>query len=367
MSSQTQAVSRPYLRRPRIIFACGREAGYVRNAMIARTLRANAEVTCLAGQPAASLSRNLAFLLPQLLSALRRPHDLVVLGFYSHPLVPIVRRLSRAPLLFDPFVSNYDTLVIDRGTVASTSILARMATALDKVALRQATGVLADTATHGRFYTAQFGLAPDKLSTLYVGADETVFIPRATPPAQNLVVFTYATFLPVHGLPTVVRAAKLCENHPISFRIIGAGPAAAQVQALAQQLDLHNLELLAPVPYEQLAENIAAASICLGGHFGASAKAEMVIAGKTYQFLAMAKPVIVSDTLANRELLAPHDTAAFCKRDDARALANTIIDLAGQPALRLYLGQRGRELFERQLSWEQLAKQLWAVTEQMLG
>lgn len=367
MSSQTQAGAKADRRRPRIIFACGREASYVRNAMIERTLRANAEVTCLSGQPAASLSRNLAFLLPRLLSALRRPHDLVVLGFYSHPLVPLVRRLTRAPLLFDPFVSNHDTLVIDRGTVSSVSILSRMATALDKVALQQATAVLADTATHGAFYAAQFGLAPAKLSTLYVGADETVFIPRPNLAPQQLVVFTYATYLPVHGLPTVVRAAKLCEGHPITFRIIGAGPAAEQVRALAQQLKLHNLELLPSAPYHHLAENIAAASICLGGHFGASAKADMVIAGKTYQFLAMAKPVIVSDTLANRELLAPHDTAAFCSRNDARSLADTILDLAGQPALCAHLGSRGRQLFERELSWKQLARPLWAVVEGLLN
>ena len=64
------------------------------------------------------------------------------------------------------------------------------------------------------------------------------------------------------------------------------------------------------VPYEELAEHIRAADVCLG-IFGASAKAGNVIPNKVFQIVSCGKPVITRDSPAIRELLAESDPGVY--------------------------------------------------------
>ena len=219
----------------------------------------------------------------------------------------LARQFSRAPILFDPFVSTFDTLSLDRQIVAPNSLFARFCFKLDQQSLHVAQRLLSDTNTHANYHRETFGIAAAKIDNLYLGCDETLFIPRRNSPEEStLTVFTYSTYMPLHGMETIVRAAEKCEAYPIRFRLVGdKGPTYRAVRELANQKQLPNLEFISSVSYHTLPDEIAGADICLGGHFGPTAKAERVIAGKTYQYIAMAKPVILGDTMANQRAVSP--------------------------------------------------------------
>ena len=333
--------------KPRILFTCGREGQYVRNLLVRRALQQRFDVLeVIDGHPGSLLLRNLR-LVPRLLPALRSQPDLIFVGFYGHLLTLFLSRLTRAPILFDAYLSTWDTLCFDRQRFAPRSIAGRVAFALDRQAGLAARHTLLDTATHARFFAETFGIPEQRLSAYYVGYDEQVFYPRPpAEPAGRFRVFFYGSFVPLQGVETIVRAAKLLEAEPlqgIEFRIIGAGMDYSRVRRLAAELGVQRVDLLPPVPYAQLADEIAAATLCLGGPFGSSGKASRVIAGKTFQFLAMAKPTIVGDSPANREAWTHGQDVWMCRMADPEALAAAILELKRDAGLRAHIAQRGYE------------------------
>ena len=68
---------------PKILFVCGREPTYVRNAMLWRSFRTHYESRLIADTHGQSLSFRLARLVPRLLYGLRKPHDLITVGFMA--------------------------------------------------------------------------------------------------------------------------------------------------------------------------------------------------------------------------------------------------------------------------------------------
>jgi glycosyltransferase involved in cell wall biosynthesis len=353
---------------PKIIFVCGREPQYPRNTMLWRTIQQNFDGRLVGESGGTSLSWRISRLVPRLAAALRYPHDLVVVGFFGHPFVPIVRMGSKAPVLFDPFVSAYDTLVSDRKVVRQGSMLAYLLFKLDKTALSRADRILTDTLSHGIYYQEQFGVSTRQQHNLYLGADEQLFYPHSNfRKNSHFTVFTYSTYMPLHGVDTIIRAARLCQSYPIEFRLVGdTGPTYDTVRKLAADLNLANVIFLPTLPLRELATEISRADICLGGHFGPTEKARRVIAGKTYQFMAMAKPTVVGDTPANRELFQHMDTAYFCAPNNPKELATAIVNLFENPDLTQEIACRAYELFQGRLTWSRLGTKLARIIQSML-
>ena len=163
-------------------------------------------------------------------------------------------------------------VLIDNGS-RPHSLAGRMVFALDKVATQQADKVILDTQTHAQYFQHTFGVPTDKLETLYLGCDEKVFVPLNMAPTIPFTVFTYSTYLPLHGMNVIVDAAEYCRDYGIQFRLVGnEGLTYQRVRQRAEQKKLHNIEFVPSLPFAQLPSEIAKASICLGGHFGRTEK-----------------------------------------------------------------------------------------------
>ncbi len=351
----------------RILYLCGREPEYIRNLMLRLSLRQSYDVVEVTSSAQGFLRRYAAVTLRYLLTN-RRPFDLVVVGFYGHPLLPWVRLGSRAPILFDVYVSTYDTLCFDRRWFCPRSIPGRLAYTLDLWTCRWADRLLLDTGAHRDYFVQTFDLPPGKLDVVYVGCDETHFTPRPQiTPREPFEVFTYTSFLRLHGVEHVLEAAKRLEaHHDLVFTIAGSGPRLAQMQRLAEELGLENVRFPGWVPFDVLPDRIAQAHLCLGGHFSGVPKASRVIATKTFQFLAMGKPTIVGDNPANREVMGHREHAYLCPVADPESLAEAIHSLYLDADLREGIAQNGRRLFEERFSLSVQAARLREIVEGML-
>lgn len=351
----------------RVLFVSGREIDYIRNRVLLTALRAAHDVTVLtpgARNTPARLIGGMGRLL-----AHRTPHDLCFAGFYGQPLALAASIAHRAPIILDAFVSTYDTLCEDRRTFSPRSPAGRLAFWLDRASCRRAAHVITDTDANAGYLATTFGLAREGLSAVPVGCDEALFFPRpAAPRSSRFEVFHYGSFLGLHGTDVIVHAAALLRDCPeIQFTLGGDGPLRGTVAALVQDLRLENVSLPGWIPFERLPDEIARADVCLGGHFSTIPKAGRVVATKTYQFIAMAKPTIVGDNGATREAFVPGEHVRAVPMGDPEALARAVTELRDDALRRDHLAQEGYALFRERYSSAAIARRLARIVEEVLA
>lgn len=353
----------------RILYLTGREQTYTRNQVLCNALGRLGTVDAFPDRSRGSIAlRSLRAAAWGLRQLRRESYDLVFVGFYGHLIMQALRTRRTPPILFDAFVSTYDTLISDRRQAGPRSPLAWAALALDRSACRAATRVLLDTPLQQDYFQRHLGVSPNKLDWLPVGCEEAIFQPAPPPPPRERTqVLYYCTYLPLHGAERVVEAAAILREELVTFHLVGAGPLLAQTQQLARELNLSNLAFLPPLGLSELAQAIHGADICLGGHFGSSEKAGRVVPGKLYQIQASQRALVAGDTPANRAYLTEERDALFCPPQDAAALAAAIRRLHRAPLLRQQLALNGLEVFRREASEAAITARLGSIVRQMLG
>ena len=155
----------------------------------------------------------------------------------------------------------------------------------------------------------------------------------------------YGTFIPNHGVETVIEAARLLADRPdIRFELIGDGPDKPRAQALARNYGLSQVAFVDWMAQGELLKRVARADVCLGA-FGTTPQSLMTIQNKIYEGLAMAKPVITGDGPAVRAALIHGEHVYLCRRADPAALAQAINTLCADPELCHRLAENGHSLF----------------------
>jgi len=355
-----------------ILYIVGRELNYTRNDVLLRAFCRLGNVDVIGdNKPGSLLLRNVRVFfraLPYIFDS-KNKYDLVFVGFYGHLLMLPIGLISQAPILFDAFVSTYDTLTNDRGYFSSHSLPGLLAFYLDKYACNLADTILLDTVSHVEYFCNTFSIPNQKIKSLPVGCNDDIFFPRPKNKSNSiLTVLYYSTYLPLHGVDVVIKAAKLLQNeHGLRFRLIGTGQEYKRVYNLAVKLNLKNIDFIPIIPISKLAEEISSADICLGGHFGVSDKSKRVIPGKIYQILAMQRPLIATDTPANLELLKDGETAILCSPNDPEGLASAILKLKSDPQLRVKISITGRNLYLNNCSENIITIRLKKIIENMLA
>jgi glycosyltransferase involved in cell wall biosynthesis len=217
-----------------------------------------------------------------------------------------------------------------------------------------------DTRAHAAYVASTFGLPRERVGSVWVGAETAIFPPARARLAHDgpMTVLFYGQLIPLHGVDTIIRAARLLRDRPIRFVVIGSGQEEARVRELLTEQPLAQLEWLPWVHYERLIEQIERADVCLG-IFGSSAKAARVIPNKVFQIVAARRPLVTRDSPAIRELLGAGDDAVWLVPPaDPQALASTLEGLLERrPGL---AGARGRDLRE-EISPEAVGRQLLEV------
>jgi glycosyltransferase involved in cell wall biosynthesis len=339
---------------------------YARNRVVAKALRrAGATVQDVMDH------RPYAIRTPSMLArAARQDFDLLLVPYPGHSDVPAATALARAidrPLVFDAFLSLYDTFVEDRRRIHPSSIRARWPALADRVATRLPDLVLLDTEAHIDYFVDELGASRSRFRRIWVGADDEVIhpMPRTGDPAFT--VFLYASFVPLQGVEHVVRAAHVLEREgpPVRFRVVGAGQAYPEIRDLAAALGIRSIEFLGRRPYEELPGLMAASDVCLG-IFGTGPKAGRVVPNKVFDALAAARPVITADTPAVREALVDGRHGLLIPAGDSRALAGSIGRLEGDSELRRRLAREGLRRFEEAFSIDAISRDLAAVVREVV-
>lgn len=257
-----------------------------------------------------------------------RYFDIVFLAFRSHEVLPFFRLLTRKPIIFDAFVSVYDTLCFDRRIFEPDSLPGKILKWYDAYLCRIADFVLVDTRTHSDYFKNEF--KAKNVSYLYLEPDTGLFKPTERREKKNkFIVFWYGNCWPLQGVEVILKAAEILKDDSrIVFRLVG--PVRKKYGNLVRNLDTRNIEFIDYIPYERLPYEIAGADVCLGGHFSGLPKARRVIPGKAFQFIACGRKTVLGDNPANRELFSERENTYFVKMNSAQELARKMLEIKSE-------------------------------------
>jgi glycosyltransferase involved in cell wall biosynthesis len=181
-------------------------------------------------------------------------------------------------------------------------------------------------------------------------------------------VLFYGNYIPLHGIETIVRAAKLLESHQhIVWTLIGTGQQRPFIDRLTEELQVRSIRFVDWVPYSDIPAYIARADVCLG-IFGATEKAARVVPNKAYQALPAHRPLITGDTPAARAALLRDgiEGAWLVPVGDANSLAQAVLELSQSPQKCATLAQGGVELYRRYYSSEIIGKQVAGIFTELV-
>lgn len=354
--------------RRRILFFGDYDPLYPRNAIIRKGCRDRGigVIECRAGSGGNVLTRY-----PRLLAAFLRnrhsPSAPVFVPDFRHkdmPLAWTLARLTGRKVVFDPLVSRYETRVLDRGDAARGSLQARHNRNIDMLSMRAADLLLADTDAHADFYSKEFGLDRRKVRTLYLGFDDSVFGPSGPPPeGEGLRVLFYGSFLPLHGVETIIEAAGSLRGEGVKLTVVGGGQTMPEARRLARDAPEGNVRFVDTVEEKELPALIGESDVVLG-IFGTTAKARMVIPNKVFQGMASSRPVITADTPAVREIFEPGRHLVTVPPGDPGALARAMRLLRDDRALSARLAREGGDLVRREYAPVSVAGRMAGLLEE---
>lgn len=349
----------------KVCYVAGREPGYSRthNVLVALRRAGFEVVPCL---PPDRRMRHYPKVLWEFLRK-KRGCDAVVVGFYGQLLLPFVRLLTSRPILFDVYVSTYGTMVDDRSKAGAESLKAKIFWLSDHLSLRLANHVILDSNHHIDTYAETYRVAPSKFSRTFLVSDDSVMNRRTTARrSDRFRVHFHGEYAPFHGVDVIVRAAKALEPRGVDFQIIGTGITSDRDRKLARDLAASNIEFIDRVPYQELAEYMCRADVCLG-FFGDNPRAARVFTNKVVEALAVGQPLITRRNAAVEELLTDGESALLIEPNDADALAAAILRLKEDPQLRARLGANGLRLFQEHCAQNVFAAELGRLVEALVA
>ena len=267
-------------------------------------------------------------------------HDIVLVGYLGHLDLLVIwplAKLRRAKIVWNAYISLYDTVVEDRRMFSRRSPLAWGLFVWEWLCCRAADLILTDTEANAAYFSSRYVIEPDRIATAQVGV-EPEFFPRAPnrketfEPDQPTTVLFYGQMIPLHGIETILSAAELAGSERILWTLIGQGQDEEKVYAALDNHRLPKVTWVLWVPFEDLIQWIQKADICLG-IFGNSDKASRVIPNKVFEVLASGKPIVTMDSPGIRELLSPDMLGVkLVKAGDPQALYEGVVELGEQRA-----------------------------------
>lgn len=277
----------------------------------------------------------------------------------------IVSLIKKKPIIFDAFISTYDTMINEWQYGTRHSLKGRYYHWLDKTACRFADLVLIDTEQHIDYYVKEFKVDRKKFEAVPVGTDETEVYPcKKTGKSRKFTVLYYGYVQPLHGFNHIVGAARLLKTEKdIEFIFIGDNRWYRNVRD--ENKDLINVRYENAMPYNEILKYLRDADVSLG-IFGTTIKSKNAIPNKVYEALAMKKAVITGDTLAARAYLIDKENAILCKTGSTESIANSIMLLKNNPGLKEKISENGYKLFKNNFTTKKIGNRIKNIIKSRL-
>lgn len=293
----------------------------------------------------------------QKLKELDKQVDFIYIPPMRHSDVSYVKKHTSRPIVFDPLISKYLTKA-DYGHFWKLPFKYF----LDRVPFEKADILLTDTNAHREYFIDKYKLNPEKVKTLYIGADTQLFFnqKKDTNYEGKFIVGFYGSFIPLQGTDKIVQAAQYLKNHTdIKFEMIGSGYTLKNAQHIAEKEKLNNINFRGKVKYKELSPLINSFDLCLG-IFGDSKKTDMVIPNKVYHYAAVKKCILTKETDGIKEVFTKGINISLCS-NDPQDMANQILALKENADHRDKLGKEAGRILRHKYNESAVAKKFLSI------
>lgn len=277
-------------------------------------------------------------------------------GLFDVPLLRFLQNIERGPCVYDAFIPQYDTVVRDRQLASPDSLRAKLLFRAERLACRLADAVLCDTSAHADLLARDYAVPRERFHVIPV-AQPGPDAPSPLPADDGLRVLLVASFIPLHGVETVIAAAQRLTDSGIELEIIGHGQEFDRLAPHAAALPHVHLSGRFQ-PEAEVRAALRRAHVGLGV-FGTTEKAARVLPLKAAMTLSEARALVTADTPAARDALGESgDAALLVPPGDADALASALVRLREDPELRAALATKGRRLYEERFTPQAVGSRL---------
>jgi glycosyltransferase involved in cell wall biosynthesis len=220
------------------------------------------------------------------------------------------------------------------------------------------------------------GISTEKIFTVYNGLDLGRVEPAANvtrseacaalglPADEGLRFVTIVANLrhEVKDHRTFLRAARLvhAEAPEARFVIAGEGGLTEAMRALAAELGIAGAVFFTG-RCERVAELLYVSEVCV-----LSSRAEG-FSNSILEYMAAARPVVVTDVGGAREALADGDAGYIVAPGDAEAMAARVVSLLREPERAAAMGQQGRSIVEQRFSCAAQLERTLGLYERLLA
>ncbi len=263
-------------------------------------------------------------------------------------------------LIFDPVTSVYSTMVEERKLTSTFSLKAKLFFTYEKLAYKLPDHLLATTEEFKQHFCKLFSIEPEKISVLPVGGIVEKFHLKSSRKKEKVFkVLYWGGFHPQHGVESIIRAAKLAEEHDrrISFKLIGKGHFWKESIDLSKKLGASNVTFTGYVPAKNLREEIVNSDIVLG-FFGSGSRAGRSIGNKVFEGLSYGKTVITENSKPVCRFFTHKKELYLVKPENEKEIAEGIINLYEDADLREKIALCGYKRLKRDFSEEKIAEKL---------
>jgi glycosyltransferase involved in cell wall biosynthesis len=316
----------------------------------------------------------LSFMLSSIWTALRSGPVDVVMGttppIFQAVSAWIVALLRRRPFLLE-VRDLWPEFAIGMG-VLKNPMLIKVSRWLERFLYARATHLLVNSPAY-RDYLIGKGVPARKISLIANGVDPEMFDPAADGAALretwqlgDKFVVTYAGALGLaNDIPTLLQAAaQLRDQTQIHFLLVGDGKERASLETQARQLSLSNVTFTGSQPKTAMREVLALSDACVA-ILQDIPMFRTTYPNKVFDYMAAGRPTVLVIDGVIREVIDAAQGGLFVPPGDAAALAQAVLQLAGDRDQARAMGRAARAYVVEHFNRQQQAADFAALLQQL--
>ena len=238
---------------------------------------------------------------------------------------------------------------------------------LERLTFRTADISIATNESYKRIAVTRGGMAPEKVFVVRSGPSLERM--RILPPVERLkcgkrhLVGYVGVMGRQEGIDYLLRAAAHIVHdmgrRDVHFGLVGGGTSLEALKRLAAELGLaEHVTFTGRVSDREMLEMLNTADVCVNPDV-ANAMNDISTMNKVMEYMALGKPMVQFDLAEGR--FSAQEASLYARRNNALDLAEKIVALLDDPAMRKSMGEYGRRRVLEQLEWRHEVPKLLAA------
>ncbi len=280
----------------------------------------------------------------------RRKFDIIISispPFFSLITAFLVSKIRRIPFIVD-IQDLYPDTAIELGKLKNRFLI-KIWQAIEVIIYKSASAIL--VISHGfKNEIIKKGIHSNKIFVINSWANSDKFDPEKAPTQKKalgledcFVVLFLGTLGYAQGVEKIIETTTLiAENKKIKFLFVGGGSERDKIIQKARDMKADNVLFLPPQPFQKIPSFINTADVCLV-HLVKRRLYEITIPSKTYEYMAMGKPIIMAVKGEAASLVRNNNCGIVIEPENPESLKNAILYLYKNPEEIKKIGRNSRK------------------------